>query len=402
MKQSDAIKIILHTRNNIFLTGDAGSGKTHLTRRFISECPTQVSITASTGIAATLLGGTTAHSFFGIGKGGVKAFNDALANRRAVNRIRMCDTVIIDEISMLGRKVLELIDRVAREVRGSKAPFGGIRVIAVGDFNQLCPVDDEWAFKSPLWKTFVPIYLTEQFRSKDENLVECLKDIRSGKLFPETRAFLDAQMKIKPSKMVRLLPYNKGVEEYNLDKLDKLPAKALKFETKYKWKNKRGNYYDHQRNFPIPPELKFKVGAQVMIRKNAYDKNGGIHYVNGDLGKIVEMDPEVVYVERYSDNAIIPIGVTEFTIDDPLDGEPIISAFNVPLNLSWATSIHKSQGQTLSRVAMDLSRCFAPGQFYVALSRASDSSTLSVLGWDKKSILVDRDVINYYAGILQQ
>lgn len=402
MKQSEALNKLLFTRDNIFLTGDAGSGKTYLIRKYISESTTPIGVTASTGVAATLLGGTTVHSFFGIGKGGVKAYDEALKNRRAKLRIRSCNTLVIDEISMLGKSILELIDRVARTVRENPdSPFGGIRVIAVGDFNQLCPVDDDWAFNSKLWESFFPVYLTDQYRSSDTELIECLKDIREGKIYSETKTFLDKCKENNPKGTVKLLSRNISVEEFNVAKLDKLKSKLFSFQTKYKWanKNKKGNYYEHQRNFPIGPELRLKIGAQVMIRRNAYDREGRVNYVNGDLGKVEDIDNEVIYVKRYNDNAVIPLGITEFTIDDPLDGEPIISAFNFPLMLSWATSIHKSQGQTLQRVSMDLSKCFAPGQFYVALSRAADSKNLHIEDWRSRSILVDKQVLEFYNGL---
>lgn len=399
MDQQSALNKLLKSKSNVFLTGEAGSGKTYLTKKFVEQ--TNCKVTASTGVAATLLGGRTAHSFFGLGTGvGPDVVKDAVNNRFVSRRLRATDAVVIDEISMIGSKTLGLIDMICQKIRGNHKAFGGIRIIGVGDFNQLCPIQEDWAFTAKQWGSFRPIYLTEQFRSADADLIECLRDIREGTVYEETAKFLNNRVIPAPEHCIRLFTHNKNVEKFNNARLAALPGPETVFETKYKWHEKRGNYYEHQRNFPISPIIRIRVGAQVMLRKNDLSAKAATNYVNGDLAVVKDVSETNITVTRVSDNRDIYLPITEFTIKDPDDGADILSAYNFPLSLSWATSIHKAQGQSINApYEVDLRTCFAPGQFYVALSRAVCTNHLHIKGWRTSSVIIDKKVTKFYEKI---
>lgn len=416
MTQNDAYKLLMGGRDNLFLTGDAGSGKTHLSLRFIEEANRDkppwnppVRVLASTGIAATLLNGTTVHSFFGIGKCAgpdEKVIDEALKNKRVLRRVRNAKVAVIDEISMLGARTLGIIEQLCRKARGTKDPFGGLRIVAVGDFNQLCPVDEKWAFTSPVWESFKPAYLTDQYRTQDAEFLEVLKDVKYGEVFEETAKWLNDHL-IKPGDPdkghIRLFSKNTSVDRYNAERLAELPGPEKIFETKYKWlkedSKRDGLFYIFRNRLPIGPDLKLKVGAQVMIRSNKYTASELMEHCNGDIAIVTGINDDGVLVKK-KDGQEILLDIKEFTIEDPDDGESIFAGYNYPLSLCWATSIHKSQGQTLDEMTTDLRACFSAGQFYVSLSRAKSGAGVHLLGWRDSSVIVDPLVREYYERII--
>lgn len=392
---------LLKGSGNVFLTGAAGTGKSHLIRIFLKDrsadvCP----VLASTAAAAILIGGRTFHSFFGIGivEGGAEAtLARALRNRKLAARLKKAKTVVIDEVSMLSAPHFRLAEEVARRVLGSSAPWGGLRVIAVGDFAQLPPVNvhartREWAFLDPVWERsgFQSVYLREIVRTRDEAYLKVLSDIREGRVTPEVRDFLNSRVREADQEFqgTRLFARRDSVENFNLARLAELEGSVQSFETEFS--GKVADVEKFKKNVPIPEVLRLKPGALVMFRQN--DNEG--RWVNGTLGTVNRIDDDVLTVALLSGRTV-EAERTDFTMLDA-DGQPVAKASNFPVQLAWALTIHKSQGATLDRMHADVRGLWEPGQAYVALSRVSSPSGLTLDAWSEKSIFMDPDVRAFY------
>jgi ATP-dependent exoDNAse (exonuclease V) alpha subunit len=417
--QLQAFLTLTETENNVFLTGVAGSGKSFLVRRFLTHIDepgkkdsTQVSkrfpILASTGAAAILVGGRTFHSFFGLGilEGGVQATVDrAIKNPRLCKRLNTTDGVVIDEVSMISGTVLRAAEAICRKARGNSTPWGGLRVIAVGDFAQLPPVNPhwnpggglapqalrDWAFLDEAWtkSEFEPAVLPETMRTSEPELLHALNRVRSGRLDPATAQFLNSRCKPSPSDFdgTRLFGRRIDTERFNLEKLAEIKEKTEIFETVYTGKDK--SVEDFKKNAPIPEKLQLKIGALIMIRQN--DPDG--KWVNGSTGHLTKITRDKLTIELASGRADragreIELEPTTFQMLDA-EGLPVASATNFPVNLAYAMTVHKAQGATLEQLRVDLRGLWEPGQAYVALSRARGAAGLYIEGWDQRSIKVD-------------
>ncbi|MGK5089536.1 AAA family ATPase [Bdellovibrionota bacterium FG-2] len=400
--QEDALEL-LKANVCVFLTGLAGTGKSHLIGHYINNFSKNPVILASTGAAAVLIGGRTFHSFFGLGilEGGPeKAVEAALARKPVVKRIRKAEEVIIDEISMLRGTDLEAAEKVARLGRKDPRPWGGLKVHVVGDFAQLPPVPDakgnrDWAFRSNVWKDsgFKPAYLREIVRSREAEFLAILNEVRHGRSTPEVADYLDARRISVGEKegCTHLFPHRATVENFNLKKLENVRGKVLSLETQYS--GEKAGIEALKRNAPIPEVLQLKEGALVMIRQN--DPSG--RWVNGSLATVRKIHDEAIIVElsEGDDEEIVPATFKHVNAE----GVEIASATNFPLNLAWATTIHKSQGCTLDRVVMDLRGLWEPGHAYTALSRVRSGKGLFITGWTPASIRADSEVLALYAGL---
>ena len=393
---------ILNGEENVFLTGAAGTGKSFLIHKFLeSKDRDDFPIVASTGAAAIIVGGRTFHSFFGLGimEGGYEeTILRALRNRKLKTRLNKIEGVIIDEISMLSAETIRAAEEVSRAIRNSSEPWGGIRVIAVGDFAQLPPVTHfgekrDWAFLDPIWEvsSFVPVMLKTTVRTLDSEFIEILNYIRNGIVNERVKQFLDSKLvtSVKDDDITKLYAHRNTVEHTNLEQLIKLPGKVRAFETRYEAKSEI--YLKAiKKNAPIPERIQVKKGAFVMLRRNDFDGK----YVNGSLGYIHEIGED--YLKIMLDNgSIIKIKETDFTLLDA-DGKPVAQAFNFPITLAYAATIHKAQGMTLDRAVIDLRKLWEPGQAYVALSRLSSSEGLSLIGWNPQSIKTSQVVNDFY------
>jgi len=401
--QDRALKL-LEGKSNLFLTGAAGTGKSTLLRQFLkNRGPKTHPVLASTGAAAILVGGRTLHSYFGLGilEGGVeKTVERAVKNKRLVKRLEECDTVIIDEISMISGPTLHAAERIARKARGNSTPWGGIRVIAVGDFSQLPPVNPygtlkEWAFLDETWERtdFAPALLTEIVRTKDREFLEVLGQVRHGKITAQVREFLDHCQRRDRDEFAgtRLLPRREDVDRYNYTKLEAMKDKVRSFETEYK--GKEAEIEKFRRNSPIGDVIHLKKNALVMIRQN--DPDG--RWVNGSLGHVTSIAEDRINVELLN-GYDAEISKVDFTLLDA-EGNAVVTATNFPLALAWAVTIHKAQGTTLDSIWLDLRRLWEPGQAYVALSRARASKGIILEGWDERSIVADSMVQNFYRSL---
>lgn len=426
-EQQQALEI-LSGSDNVFLTGAAGSGKSHTLKAWLAE-RRDVPILASTGAAAILVGGRTFHGFFGLGimAGGPEVtVNSALSNPKVVRRVRGAYTIVIDEISMISGPTLACAEQIAREAKSfcfcrnecgcdaaenADKPWGGMRVIVVGDFSQLPPINKdskerEWAFKHDVWKqsNFKPIMLKKVMRTTDAEFLTVLNKIRVGQLDIPTMQWLDQQkIKRKTNNILRLFSHRTDTERYNLEMLAQLPHQLHSFETLYAAKygeDKEKTIERRQKDFPINARLQVKLDALVMMRFN--DPAGA--YVNGSLGTITEIhpgddetDPHIkIKIERTGDTIITR--VHKFEAYDK-EGDVEVTAENFPFTLAWASTIHKSQGMTVDRMLTDISRLWEPGQAYVALSRCRSAEGLFIENWNPRSIFADREVLKFYSNI---
>jgi hypothetical protein len=457
MRQSSALNI-LKTGKNVFLTGSAGSGKTYTLNQYIHYLRARrvpVAVTASTGIAATHMNGTTIHSWSGIG------IKDELTERDLSNlarkqfladRLKDTAVLIIDEISMLHAKQLNLVNQVLKHVRKNDNPFGGIQVVVAGDFFQLPPIGskgesnrDKFAFMSEAWLDagFRICYLSEQHRQVSEaadgglELDDILNQIRRQDVSFEAIAALentfDQNVDIKRT---RLYTHNLNVNKINDKELAALEGETRRFEASSVGESKLVDTL--KKTVRTQDELILKVGAKVMFIKN----NNELGVSNGTMGELIGFAAVKVDDSKAKDKAksdakadmaeddtiaiddedssktadkdkkgkantkdkssaapkmpVVRLNSGREVIAEPEEwiiedetGDVLASYEQVPLCLAWAITIHKSQGMTLDAAEIDLSRTFELGQGYVALSRLKSLEGLKLLGMNTMSLQLD-------------
>ncbi len=404
MRQEEALAV-LKTGANVFLTGEPGSGKTHTVNAYtdwLRQRGVEPAITASTGIAATHVGGMTIHAWSGIGvRRDLSAYDlDAIAsNKRVHSRVSSASVLVIDEVSMLSATILSMADRVCREVRRRQEPFGGLQVILVGDFFQLPPIsraergaesmvshsgEGDFAFQSTAWEELNPLscYLSEQHRQEDTRFLALLCAIRCGRFAEEHKALLRTRYAKEPKGGVtHLYSHNADVDRLNESALAALPGKAREFEMTQRG---GGNLVEQLKRGCLSPEiLKLKEGARVMFTKN--DPAG--RFANGTLGEIVGFEEGTGYPKvRTNVGRTLIVEPAEWTMQD--GGKILARIAQVPLRLSWAITVHKSQGMSLDAAHMDLSGAFEYGQGYVALSRVRTLAGLSIAGLNAQATAV--------------
>ena len=452
MRQSSALDT-LKTGQNVFLTGSAGSGKTYTLNQYINYLRARrvpVAVTASTGIAATHMNGTTIHSWSGIG------IKDELTDRDLTNlsrkqfladRLKDTAVLIIDEISMLHAKQLNLVSQVLKHVRKNDKAFGGIQVVVAGDFFQLPPIGskgesnrEKFAFMSEAWldAKFHICYLSEQHRQVSEvanggiNLDDILNQIRRQEVTFEAIAALEATFDQNVDiKRTRLYTHNLNVNKINDKELVALDGDMMRFEATSTGDNKLVETL--KKTVRTQDELILKIGAKVMFIKN----NTELGVSNGTMGELIGF--AAVKVDDSKDNSD-PLIEDDVSTDSDIDtakntkskgkaknketpkakkpttqkmpvvrlnsgreviaepeewiiedetGDVLASYLQVPLCLAWAITIHKSQGMTLDAAEIDLSRTFELGQGYVALSRLKSLAGLQLLGMNDMSLQLD-------------
>lgn len=402
MTQDRALEI-LQTGANVFLTGEPGAGKTHVTNTYIAyleACGVSVAVTASTGIAATHLGGMTIHAWSGIGTKDILSpydLDQILGREKVVKRIKKAHVLVIDEISMLDGSVLDMVSTVCRAARQSSEAFGGLQVVFVGDFFQLPPVTRQgdvmrYAFESRAWDDARPLvcYLTEQFRQDDEQLLGLLKSIRQNDVEEEHFTLLKEQTDIpyEDIEPTRLYTHNVDVDTVNQQKLKSLKGTVRKFKMVG-----AGNKQLQQalaKNCLSPEVLELKEEAMVMCTKNNFEAG----YVNGTLGRVVSFSGEDGWpVIETADGRNITIKPTSWEVAE--DRKILASVEQVPLRLAWAITVHKSQGMSLDAAEIDLSKAFVYGQGYVALSRVRTLAGLKMVGMSPTALRVDPKIVEY-------
>ena len=401
MEQTTALNI-LKSGKNVFLTGSAGAGKTYTLNQYVSYLRAHripVAVTASTGIAATQLNGSTIHSWSGIG---VKEFitakdvNKVKGNRFKYEAILRTKVLIIDEISMLHGKQLGMVDTMLRQVRGIEEPFGGIQVVLTGDFFQLPPVGEEgetnrdkFCFMSPAWinSNLHVCYLDQQYRQSEGPLIEILNAIRSQTVTEDHIATLreteyNDELGDSP---LHLYTHNLSVDLINQRSLRDLEGESKIFIAEEIGHEALLNVL--KKSIRAPEVLELKIGAKVMFVKNHPD---GL-YANGTQGIVTgyrPIDGVQIPVVQSKTQGEIHAKPEDWSIEDE-NGKPIATFTQVPLRLAYAITVHKSQGMTLQEAEINLSKTFEMGQGYVAISRLQSIEGLRLTGLNKNSLVLD-------------
>jgi len=392
---------------NVFFTGAGGTGKSFLLNaikeRLVGQSNTYV--TALTGIAATNIGGTTLHSFAGIGIGDADDFYRYVCTKNQKARLRWLHAkiLLVDEISMLSAELFERLERLACLIRQNNSFFGGIQIIFLGDFLQLPPIgknkktNPRKAFESEIWQKahFKQLNLTTPFRQKgNDTMVEALNNIRYGNITESVKQFIASVQRpivyqdgILPTK---LYARNVNVDAENNIQLEKLQGESRVYTAKCD--GVLQDIEDMRRNCLAPDTLQLKVNAQVMYLIN----NPEHALVNGSRGVVVGFTSgRNLPVVQFS-NGKPPFVVQEHVWEKRVAGRICATKTQIPLKLAWAISIHKSQGMSISRCQISLKECFEVGQAYVALSRATNQDGLEITSYDATCIVADPKVIQYY------
>lgn len=391
---------ILHGGHNVLLTGPAGAGKTYVLNQFIRQAKVDgkhVSVTATTGLAATHLGGNTIHAWSGIGVSDELAddFEDYLLKSRR-DIIETTDVLVIDEISMLHDYRLDMIDTVARTVRDDPRPFGGIQLVMCGDFFQLPPVNRDsgrqggFVTGSQVWEELdlVICYLDEQHRQDDPIFLEILNALRDGDIRRRHAETLMARIDthLTDDNITELHTTNIDVEMINHGRLHELDEKTHYYDMVTTGSE---NYVATLKRSCLAMErLALKQGALVMAIKNSQDRK----YVNGSLGVVTSFEKGSGYpVVAFRSGKTVTMKPDSWELRDGDKKRAGLS--QIPLRLAWAITVHKSQGMTLDAARIDLRKAFVEGMGYVALSRVKRLDSLSLLGINRMALKVSEDAL---------
>lgn len=399
MTQESALNI-LKLGHSVFLTGGAGSGKTHVLNQYIDWLQShkiEVAITASTGIASTHIGGTTIHSWSGIGiRDYLSEYDiDELEQKKNLySRYTQTKVLIIDEISMLHASRLDMVDTLARGIRKDTRPFGGMQVVFCGDFFQLPPItrgennaSKDFAFNAKVWKELNPVicYLSSEHRQAGDLLGDILRNVRAGTV--EDSAYemlLSASANLEKITHTKLFTHNIDVDRINNDEYSKITGPEKIFEMTHK--GKRSFVESLMQNCLAPEMLRLKVGTRVMFIKNDIARR----YSNGTLGIVKSFDQSGFPVIETNNKSTVVAIADAWRIEE--DGKILAEIKQLPLRYAWAITVHKSQGMTLDAAEIDLSKSFSYGMGYVALSRVRTIKGLNVVGMHENALALDPEV----------
>jgi hypothetical protein len=398
MKQVQALRVMLDGAS-VFLTGAPGAGKTYVLNQFIRRATREgrtVAVTASTGIAATHIGGTTIHSWSGLGIRDELTGRDLQwlkANDKLVKRYNGTDVLVIDEISMLHGKRLDMVNQACKALRKSDEPFGGLQVILVGDLFQLPPVSrgsevSDFAHTSEAWRELRPkiCYISEQHRQSGGELLDILEAMRRGQVEDYHSELLQERMGKEPAEdmpVTRLYSHNVDVESINDRHLAALNGTTRTYPMQTR--GAAAKVEQLTRSLLAPETLELKIGAEVMFVAN----NFAGKYVNGTRGRVIGFQSGQPVVQLVNGKEI-KVEPHTWVLEE--DGKKKAEAVQLPLRLAWAITIHKSQGMSLDAAEIDLSRSFTPGMGYVALSRVRSLDGLFLAGLNRMAMQLHPDI----------
>ncbi len=399
MRQKQALNVMM-SGVNVFLTGAPGAGKTYVLNQFIHRAERagkRVAVTASTGIAASHIGGTTIHSWSGLGILDQLHTEDLKrlgGSDRLVKRYNNTDILVIDEISMLHGQRLDMINQLAKLLRGNEAPFGGLQVILVGDLFQLPPVSrggqaTDFAHLSAAWTELElqVCYLTEQHRqSSNDALLDLLTAMRRGDVDESHELMLRSRLEGGPppgSTITRLFSHNIDVDAINQRHLDNLATAAKQFLMQSK--GSKAKIEQLAKGVLAPELLELKIDAEVMFVAN----NFAAGYVNGTRGRVVDFKDSLPLIEL-ANGRLVHVEPHSWSLSE--DGRVRAEVSQLPLRLAWAITIHKSQGMSLDAAEIDLAKAFTPGMGYVALSRVRGLDGLYLQGINAMAMAMHPDV----------
>ena len=390
-----AFEYVRNTDKSVFLTGKAGSGKTTFLHQIKADGRKRLAVVAPTGVAAINAGGMTIHSLFqlpfGIHLPGVERNeknHQRRFSRQKTRLIRSLDLLVIDEISMVRADMLDAVDEVLRRFRDHRRPFGGVQLLMIGDLHQLPPVvkQEDWDVLSRFYDTpyffgsralgqtdYISIELKHIYRQSDPEFIALLNKVRVNRLDEESLRKLNSRFVADfrpPGKdaYITLTATNRVAHDINAGNLNQLSAPRHVFQADVVGEFPESSY-------PTDHTLEFKTGAQVMFIKN--DLQPERRYFNGKIGRITDIDDDLIFVRCPGDPADIAVAPAEwqnvkYSLNEETKqiDEQIVGMFTqYPLKLAWAITIHKSQGLTFERAIVDAQAAFAYGQVYVALSR---------------------------------
>lgn len=428
------LQFINQTNRSIFLTGKAGTGKTTLLKEIIRTTHKNVVVVAPTGIAALNASGVTIHSMFQLPFGGfipdhiAPHFSDSVkfetkntlvrhfkmsGLKKAV--IRNMELLIIDEVSMLRADLLDAVDFTMQTIRKKRIPFGGVQVVFIGDLLQLPPVirDEEWKilrkyyqgkffFHAQVIQQNQPLYieLSKIFRQTDDVFITILNNLRNNTIsnddIQNLNQYVQPNFDLKANEgYITLTTHNAKADAINVQSLKDLDGKLMKYKPEIV-----GDFPD--KIYPVEEVLELKVGAQVMFVKNdlSFEKK----YFNGKMGVVQSLSEAEILVHFPEENTTIEVEKYEwqnirFKVNEmtkEIEEEVLGTFVHYPIKLAWAITVHKSQGLTFDKAALDVSQVFLPGQAYVALSRLRSLKGLILLSpLRMNGISNDQDVMDY-------
>ena len=410
-----AWEVVNNTGRNVFLTGKAGTGKTTFLKKLMKETSKNCVVVAPTGVAAINAGGVTMHSFFQLPfnaylrHGGYVQEEVQFTNKSELLRglriskpkrelMSEMDLLIIDEVSMVRADLLDAVDDILRSVRGNRnKPFGGVQVLFIGDLFQLPPVvqdqekgllskyyESPFFFNAEVLKENPPliIELKKIYRQTEETFIGLLNNIRNNTMKEMDYEVLHSRyvpsFRIDEENIITLTTHNNTADRINQEELRKLKSPSIKFTADID-----GDFND--KALPTERVLELKLGAQIMFIKN--DTKGGGRYYNGKLAKIIKLTAEDIIVKLADSDIELKVEKEKWENikyvfnkeDNKINEEPLGSFLQYPIRLAWAITIHKSQGLTFTKMAIDAGASFAAGQVYVALSRCTSLTGLTLL-----------------------
>lgn len=420
------------TGKNVFLTGNAGTGKSLIIKRFKELSKTNTVFVAPTGVAAIQIEGCTAHSLFNlpIGLADTEKLPDFTKEKKAL--IRAIDTLVIDEASLMRVDFFQILEEILRKLAPKdkkNIPWGGKQVIVVADFLQLPAFakDDDLkkylqakykglqAFNAPAWKEaeFLNFYLEKAFRQKDDDFFQCMLDairlrdigfLSHGGLSIDILNSTCVRPKDSvPKDILRLCTTNRSAKIINEKENSAIHGKSFTFKGKIK-----GNF--PYKDLPVDNHLEIKEGSRVMLRTNKYTPQGNLLYHNGEIGTVTAVYPSLPAVDVKLKNGRI-VSVEEFSWtnygyklnkEGKIKQTEIGSFCQLPLSLAWATTIHRAQGLTLTEAFIILGDepCFCPGQLYVALSRVTAMKNLYIdRSITANDIIIDKKARLFYENL---